>query len=751
MPSEQANDGELVGRALGGRYRVTSVVGRGGMGVVAKAVDEVLGREVAVKLLRAYTDAAPAELADLRTRMRREAQAAARIRHTGVVTVHDVTEDQGLPVIVMELVDGPSLDAVVARRGALDPYEAAAIGAKLMDALDAAHRAGVLHRDVKPGNVLLERGGRVVLTDFGIASMQNPDDEELAKLTRSGEIVGSLDYLPPERAQGREPGPASDIWSLGMTLYAAVEGVSPFRRTSVWSTLSAIVAEPLPEARRAGPLGPVLQALMAKDPESRPTADQARTLLETVAAGAGTTAPTTHQPGPAAPGTPGVAVPVAGPALPGGTVEPGAYPLQPPAAVPPGRDGAASRPVGPGAYPGQPAAATPPGGDGAGAQPGQSGGVVPPGPGHGGGGALQPGAPVAVYPGQPAAAVPPGRDGAAAQPSQPGGVVHPGAYPGQPPVAVPPAPGGVGGGSLQPGAAGVPGPGPGGVQPSAGFGPTATAPMAVAPPPFGAGSAGGSFAGPGGPALPASGAGAPAGFGPPHPGAGGSFPQQPHTPSPYAPFPAPGVPQGGPAGSPPAAVGVPGGRGRGRARGRIVVAAAVAAVLAAGGVTYALTSGGGGGGKKARTSAVPPASAPASTAPGDPPAAASPGPSPSPTRTGPSASASKKSTASPSASGSPSAAAKPGPTPTGCAGWTHEDPKPGTYGYISGDHHLLAAPYQQCAQGSLVKSGTKLWYHCYVVNSYGNQWTFVRVDGTNQTGWLYNRDLTGQKGSSPAC
>ncbi|MFE1793460.1 serine/threonine-protein kinase, partial [Streptomyces sp. NPDC059525] len=288
MPSEQANDGDLVGRALGGRYRVTEVVGRGGMGVVAKAVDEVLGREVAVKLLRAYTDAGPAELADLRTRMQREAQAAARIRHTGVVTVHDVTEDQGLPVIVMELVDGPSLDAVVARRGALDPHEAAAIGAKLMDALDAAHRAGVLHRDVKPGNVLLERGGRVVLTDFGIASMQNPDDEELAKLTRSGEIVGSLDYLPPERAQGREPGPASDIWSLGMTLYAAVEGVSPFRRTSVWSTLSAIIAEPLPEARRAGPLGPVLQALMAKEPESRPTADQARALLEAVASGTGT-------------------------------------------------------------------------------------------------------------------------------------------------------------------------------------------------------------------------------------------------------------------------------------------------------------------------------------------------------------------------------------------------------------------------------------------------------------------------------
>ncbi|MFD8985910.1 serine/threonine-protein kinase, partial [Streptomyces sp. NPDC059564] len=301
MSTGVANDGELVGRVLGGRYRVTATVGRGGMGVVARAVDELLNREVAVKVLRAYTDASPAELAGLRARMQREAQAAARVRHRGVVTVHDVTEDRGLPVIVMELVDGPSLDDVLAERGALDPREAAAIGAELMDALDAAHRAGVLHRDVKPGNVLMERGGRVVLTDFGIASMEAGGDEAMTKLTRHGEIVGSLDYLPPERAQGREPGPASDIWSLGMTLYAAVEGTSPFRRTSVWSTMSAIVSEPLPEPRRAGPLTPVLMALMAKEPEARPSAGQARALLEQVAAGGGWT-PTTANAAP--PGRP---------------------------------------------------------------------------------------------------------------------------------------------------------------------------------------------------------------------------------------------------------------------------------------------------------------------------------------------------------------------------------------------------------------------------------------------------------------
>ncbi|MFG2873952.1 protein kinase [Streptomyces sp. NPDC048337] len=297
----EANGADLVGEVLGGRYLVTAMIGRGGMGVVARAVDQLLNREVAVKVLRAYTDASPAELADLRVRMQREAQAAARIRHHGVVTVHDVVEEQGLPVIVMELVDGPSLDAVLEERGSLDPREAAAIGARLMDALDAAHRAGVLHRDVKPGNVLLEHSGRIVLTDFGIATMETSGDEALAKLTQSGQIVGSLDYLPPERAQGQVPGAASDIWALGMTLYAAVEGTAPFRRTSVWSTLAAIVGEPLPEPRRAGPLTPVLKALMAKDPLQRPDAGRAREMLEAVAGGSGADPAPAPAPQPATP------------------------------------------------------------------------------------------------------------------------------------------------------------------------------------------------------------------------------------------------------------------------------------------------------------------------------------------------------------------------------------------------------------------------------------------------------------------
>ncbi|MDK1348875.1 serine/threonine-protein kinase [Streptomyces sp. 378] len=290
-----------IGRLLAGRYRVTAALGRGGMGIVWKAVDEVLGREVAVKELRTYTDAAGPELAGLQLRMQREARAAARVRHPGVIAVHDIAEVDGRPIIVMELVDGPSLDDVLRERGTLDPAEAAGIGAKVMDALSAAHRAGVLHRDVKPGNILLDRSGRVVLTDFGIATMEDPGDGSATHLTRSGELVGSLDYLAPERAQGADPGPASDVWALGATLYAAVEGASPFRRTSTFSTLTAIVTEPLPEARHAGPLEPVLQQLMDKRPESRPEADQARDMLRTIADSGGTQAPTSPAPGVAAP------------------------------------------------------------------------------------------------------------------------------------------------------------------------------------------------------------------------------------------------------------------------------------------------------------------------------------------------------------------------------------------------------------------------------------------------------------------
>ncbi|MEU0247950.1 protein kinase [Streptomyces sp. NPDC006235] len=298
MSTGEYGQAEGTGRLLAGRYRVTAQLGRGGMGVVWKAVDEVLGREVAVKELRTYTDTAGPELAGLRVRMQREARAAARVRHPGVIAVHDIAEVDGRPLIVMELVDGPSLDDVLRDRGPLDAREAAGIGAKVMDALAAAHRAGVLHRDVKPGNILLDRSGRVVLTDFGIATMDDPGDGSATHLTRSGELVGSLDYLAPERAQGADPGPASDVWALGATLYAAVEGASPFRRTSTFSTLTAIVSEPLPEPRRAGPLAPVLQRLLDKRPEARPEAEQARETLQAIADSGGTDTPTSSLRGP---------------------------------------------------------------------------------------------------------------------------------------------------------------------------------------------------------------------------------------------------------------------------------------------------------------------------------------------------------------------------------------------------------------------------------------------------------------------
>ncbi|MGW3103274.1 serine/threonine-protein kinase [Streptomyces sp. NPDC001100] len=293
MSSGESERVDGAGRLLAGRYRVVARLGRGGMGVVWRAVDEVLGREVAVKELRTFTDDYAPQLADLRLRMQREARAAARVRHPGVVAVHDIAEVDGRPLIVMELIDGPSLDDVLGERGPLDPREAAGIGAKVTEALAAAHAAGVLHRDVKPGNILLERSGRVVLTDFGIATMDDPGDGSATHLTRSGELIGSLDYLAPERAQGADPGPASDVWALGATLYAAVEGASPFRRTSTYSTLTAIVDEPLPEPHRAGPLTPVLRQLLDKRPESRPDADQARRLLEAVAQAPETDSPTT--------------------------------------------------------------------------------------------------------------------------------------------------------------------------------------------------------------------------------------------------------------------------------------------------------------------------------------------------------------------------------------------------------------------------------------------------------------------------
>ncbi|MET9432860.1 serine/threonine-protein kinase [Streptomyces sp. NPDC006551] len=259
---------------LAGRYRLGETIGRGGMGKVWRAHDEVLHRIVAVKELTAGRFVAEADRLVLHARTQKEARAAARITHPGVVTVHDVLEHDDRPWIVMQYVDGPSLADAAKEAGTIEPREAARIGLHVLGALRAAHAAGVLHRDVKPGNVLLARDGRVLLTDFGIAAIEGD-----STITRTGELVGSIDYLAPERVRGGDPGPASDLWSLGATLYTAVEGSSPFRRSSPISTMQAVVTEEPSHPGKAGPLAPVIVALLRKDPAHRPLADEAERML----------------------------------------------------------------------------------------------------------------------------------------------------------------------------------------------------------------------------------------------------------------------------------------------------------------------------------------------------------------------------------------------------------------------------------------------------------------------------------------
>ncbi|WP_318197298.1 serine/threonine-protein kinase [Streptomyces sp. MCL20-2] len=268
------SQGTEAGLVLAGRYRLGDVLGRGGMGKVWRAHDEVLHRTVAVKELTAGLYVAEADRLVLHARTQKEARAAARITHPGVVTVHDVIEYDNRPWIVMQYVDGPSLADAAKESGEVAPREAARIGLHVLSALRAAHGAGVLHRDVKPGNVLLARDGQVLLTDFGIAAIEGD-----STITRTGELVGSIDYLAPERVRGGDPGPASDLWSLGATLYTAVEGTSPFRRTSPISTMQAVVTEEPPAPVNAGPLGAVITALLRKDPAERPTAAQTEQML----------------------------------------------------------------------------------------------------------------------------------------------------------------------------------------------------------------------------------------------------------------------------------------------------------------------------------------------------------------------------------------------------------------------------------------------------------------------------------------
>jgi tRNA A-37 threonylcarbamoyl transferase component Bud32 len=265
-------------RLLAGRYRLGGVLGRGGMGTVWRAKDETLGRTVAIKELRFPSSIDADEKRRLITRTLREAKAIARIRNNGAVTVFDVVHEDDRPWIVMELVEGKSLAEVIREDGVLEPRRAAEVGLAILDVLRAAHREGILHRDVKPSNVLIDKhDGRVVLTDFGIAQVEGDPS-----ITSTGMLVGAPSYISPERARGHKPGPAADLWSLGGLLYAAVEGVPPYDKGSAIATLTAVMTEPVPEPKRGGPLRDVIFGLLTKDPERRLDDAGARAMLNTV-------------------------------------------------------------------------------------------------------------------------------------------------------------------------------------------------------------------------------------------------------------------------------------------------------------------------------------------------------------------------------------------------------------------------------------------------------------------------------------
>ena len=266
------------GRVIAGRYRLEAPIGRGAMGVVWRARDQLLDRDVAVKEVQIAETLTDAERANAYQRTLREAKTAARLNHPAVVTVYDVCEDEGRPWIVMQLVSAQSLDQVLAASGPLSPRRAAEMARQLLSALSVAHAAGVMHRDVKPSNVLLGSDDRAVLTDFGIATFQGDP-----KLTQTGMVMGSPGFTAPERIRGEDASPASDLWSLGATLFAAVEGHGPFeKRGGAITTMSAIINEDAPEAPAAGALGPVIAALLRREPADRPDASAATRMINDV-------------------------------------------------------------------------------------------------------------------------------------------------------------------------------------------------------------------------------------------------------------------------------------------------------------------------------------------------------------------------------------------------------------------------------------------------------------------------------------
>ncbi|MFJ9813929.1 serine/threonine-protein kinase [Streptomyces sp. NPDC101151] len=274
---QETRQGKSERRLLAGRYRLGDVLGRGGMGTVWRAEDETLGRTVAVKELRFPSNIDEEEKRRLITRTLREAKAIARIRNNSAVTVFDVVDEDDRPWIVMELVEGKSLAEAIREDGLLEPKRAAEVGLAVLDVLRSAHREGILHRDVKPSNVLIAEDGRVVLTDFGIAQVEGDPS-----ITSTGMLVGAPSYISPERARGHKPGPAADLWSLGGLLYASVEGVPPYDKGSAIATLTAVMTEPLEEPKNAGPLRDVIYGLLTKDPAQRIDDAAARAMLDAV-------------------------------------------------------------------------------------------------------------------------------------------------------------------------------------------------------------------------------------------------------------------------------------------------------------------------------------------------------------------------------------------------------------------------------------------------------------------------------------
>ncbi|MER7695271.1 protein kinase [Streptomyces sp. NPDC096095] len=285
------------GRVIDGRFTLVERLGSGGMGMVWRARDEALHRDVALKEVRppdpALAEYDPEGARTLRARVLREARALARVDHPCVVTVHHIVDpgEDGYPWIVMELVAGPSLHDRLAA-GPMEPAGTAALGRGILSALRAAHASGIQHRDVKPANVLLRPDGRPVLTDFGIAAIR-----ESTSLTMTGALIGSPDYIAPERIRGTEGDPSSDLWSLGMLLYVAVEGRHPLRRATTLATLAAVLDEEIPPPVRAGALAPVLSALLTRDIPARPDAEALDRMLARAASDTGgSPAPTPTEP-----------------------------------------------------------------------------------------------------------------------------------------------------------------------------------------------------------------------------------------------------------------------------------------------------------------------------------------------------------------------------------------------------------------------------------------------------------------------